>query len=386
MIPARGGSKSIPRKNVKRLGRHPLIAYSIAAAQQAMVPPGSTIRIVVSTDDEEIAEVARAYGAEVPFLRPAELARDDTTDFPVFEHALRWLAEREGYRPDLVAQLRPTSPLRPPGLLADAVAAMAARPDADSLRAVIPSGQNPFKMWKIEGDAGAATLRPLLSSAQAGEHAEPYNQPRQSLPSTYWQTGHLDLIRPATILDQRSMSGRTILPLVLDPRYLHDLDTHHDWRRTEEALATRDLPVVLPEDHADRAFDPGTFDPQSYDLVAFDFDGVFTDNRVYVDQDGVESVACHRGDGHGIGMLRRAGVAMIVLSTEVNPVVTARCQKLKLEVQQGLGLRKAQALRAVCDERGIDPARVCFVGNDVNDADSMRLAGLAVAPSDAHPA
>ncbi|MEO1632634.1 MAG: hypothetical protein AAFU38_17835, partial [Bacteroidota bacterium] len=82
LIPARGGSKSIPRKNVKRLGRHPLIAYSIAAAQQAMVRPGSAIRIVVSTDDEEIAEVARAYGAEVPFLRPAELARDDTTDFP----------------------------------------------------------------------------------------------------------------------------------------------------------------------------------------------------------------------------------------------------------------------------------------------------------------
>jgi N-acylneuraminate cytidylyltransferase len=110
IIPARGGSKSIPRKNIRPLAGHPLIAYSIAAALEAH----SVTRTIISTDDEEIAEVARRYGAETPFLRPAEFAQDNTTDLPVFEHALGWLMENEAYNPDIVVQLRPTSPIRPP--------------------------------------------------------------------------------------------------------------------------------------------------------------------------------------------------------------------------------------------------------------------------------
>ena len=110
IIPARGGSKSIPRKNIRPLAGHPLIAYSIAAGRQSRL----VTRTIVSTDDEEIAAVARQYGAETPFLRPAEFAQDNTTDFPVFTHALGWLKEHEGYQPDIIVQLRPTSPIRPP--------------------------------------------------------------------------------------------------------------------------------------------------------------------------------------------------------------------------------------------------------------------------------
>ncbi|HEY5903570.1 MAG TPA: acylneuraminate cytidylyltransferase family protein, partial [Anaerolineales bacterium] len=113
VIPARGGSKGIPRKNIRLFSGWPLLAWSIAAAQQAE----TVSRVIVSTDDEEIAAVGREYGAETPFLRPAEFARDDTTDLPVFEHALRWLDEHEGYRPEVVVQLRPTSPIRPRGLV-----------------------------------------------------------------------------------------------------------------------------------------------------------------------------------------------------------------------------------------------------------------------------
>src|SRR5512145_3318540 len=113
IIPARGGSKGIPRKNIRNFAGWPLIAWSIAAAQQAE----SVTRLLVSTDDEEIAAVARQYGAETPFLRPAEFAQDATTDLPVFEHALKWLAEHENYRPDVVVQLRPTSPIRPRGMV-----------------------------------------------------------------------------------------------------------------------------------------------------------------------------------------------------------------------------------------------------------------------------
>jgi CMP-N-acetylneuraminic acid synthetase len=111
LIPARGGSKGIPRKNIRDFSGYPLIAWSIAAAKQSEL----VTRVIVSTDDEEIAAVARAWGAETPFLRPAEFAEDKTTDLPVFVHALAWLAENENYRPDVVVQLRPTSPIRPSG-------------------------------------------------------------------------------------------------------------------------------------------------------------------------------------------------------------------------------------------------------------------------------
>src|SRR5512140_3943973 len=109
IIPARGGSKGIPRKNIRDVAGYPLIAYSIAAGLQAR----TVTRVIVSTDDEEIAAVAREWGAETPFLRPAEFAQDKTTDLPVFEHALKWLEEVEGYHPDVIVQLRPTSPIRP---------------------------------------------------------------------------------------------------------------------------------------------------------------------------------------------------------------------------------------------------------------------------------
>src|SRR5689334_3014090 len=106
IVPARGGSKGIPRKNLREVAGHPLIAYSIAVALQSR----EIDRVIVSTDDREIADVARSYGADIPFLRPAELAMDETPDLPVFQHALRWLQREQRYRPDLVVHLRPTSP------------------------------------------------------------------------------------------------------------------------------------------------------------------------------------------------------------------------------------------------------------------------------------
>ncbi|HEX9892352.1 MAG TPA: acylneuraminate cytidylyltransferase family protein, partial [Gemmatimonadales bacterium] len=135
IVPARAGSKSIPRKNIQLFAGHPLLAYSIAAGLQAR----QVARVLVSTDDEEIAERARDYGAEVPFLRPAQFAQDGTPDLPVFQHALGWLSEHEGYRPEIVVQLRPTSPVRPPDCVDRAVELLTAAPEADSVRAVVPA-------------------------------------------------------------------------------------------------------------------------------------------------------------------------------------------------------------------------------------------------------
>jgi len=366
LIPARGNSKSIPRKNIRDLGGYPLIAYSIAAGLQAEC----VTRTMVSTDDAEIAEIARAYGAETPFLRPEEFSRDDTQDLPVFQHALRWLAENEGYQPDVVIQLRPTSPFRPPDMLDTAVKLLLEHPDADSVRGVVPSGQNPYKMWRVAADG---SMRPLLTVEGV---KEAYNAPRQQLPDTYWQTGHIDAIRPEAILKKNSMSGDVILPLFIDPAYTVDIDTLLDWQRAESSIYEGRLNIVMPG-YRRRPF------PKTVKLLVMDFDGVMTDDRVWVDQDGREMVAANRSDGMGLERLRKlTDVQAFVISKESNPVVAARCRKLKLGIQQNVQ-DKAEALKKLLEEKKVTPGEVVYVGNDLNDLPCFPLVGFAAVPGDA---
>jgi N-acylneuraminate cytidylyltransferase len=235
VVPARGGSKGLLRKNLRPLAGHPLVAWSIAAGRAAAVVEA----VLVSTDDEEIAAVARAYGAEVPFLRPAELARDDTPDLPVFEHALAWLERERGARPELVVQLRPTSPFRPMGMVDDAVALLRAHAGADSLRAVTAPAQTPYKMWRLRG--------PILEPLLAGLDEELFNAPRQKLPPVFWQTGHIDVVRRTTIVERHSMSGKRIVPLFVDPRYAVDIDTLEQLELAEWLLAKDAVTLVRPE-------------------------------------------------------------------------------------------------------------------------------------------
>lgn len=232
LIPARGGSKSIPRKNIVPLAGFPLIAYSIAAGLAAE----TVTRVIVSTDDEEIAAVARRYGAETPFLRPAEHSQDNTPDLPVFFHALEWLAENEGYHPEIVVQLRPTSPLRRARHIDEAVYRLMAHPQADSIRAVIPPFQNPFKMWRIGPDG---LMIPL--GVELGIPTEPYNQPRQALPDVYWQTGYVDAAWADTILKKRSMTGEAILPLVMPASEWVDIDTPDDFRSAARLIESGEI-------------------------------------------------------------------------------------------------------------------------------------------------
>jgi CMP-N-acetylneuraminic acid synthetase len=230
IIPARGGSKTIPRKNIKDFAGFPLIAYSIAAGMQSEL----VSRVIVSTDDEEIAQVSRRYGAEVPFIRPAAHAQDQTPDLPVFEHALTWLEEHQGYRPDIVVQLRPTSPLRRMWHIDGSVRALIQNPHADSVRTVVVPFQNPFKMWTIGPDG---LMQPLMQTG----FKEPYNMPRQALPDVYWQTGYVDAAWRNTILEKKSMTGERILPLVIDPADWVDLDSPEDWQRAEQLILNNDL-------------------------------------------------------------------------------------------------------------------------------------------------
>jgi CMP-N-acetylneuraminic acid synthetase len=230
LIPARGGSKSIPRKNIRPFAGFPLIAYSIAAGLAAE----TVSRVIVSSDDPEILAVARRFGAETPFQRPEEYSQDQTPDLPVFKHALDWLEQNESYRPEIVIQLRPTSPFRRVEHIDQAVYRLLERPDADAIRTVCIPFQNPFKMWRM-GSNGL--LRPLLET----EFSEPYNMPRQALPEVYWQTGYVDAAWTDTIQDQNSMTGRNILPLVIDPSEWIDIDSPDDWRRAERLLESGEI-------------------------------------------------------------------------------------------------------------------------------------------------
>lgn len=370
IVQARGGSKGLPRKNLRLLRGHPLVAYSIASG---LASKGVT-RVIMSTDDEEIAEVARQYGAEVPFMRPAELAADDTPDFPLFEHAIDWLARQENYRPQMIVQLRPTTPLRPRGMIDEAIEILAQHPSVDCVRGVTVPKQTPYKMWR---DGADGAILPLMDT----EFAEPYNMPRQKLPAAYWQTGHVDVIRTSTITDKHSLTGQHVRPIMIDGSYCVDIDTLVDFDLAERAIEQKHLDIDVPRP---LAVGPARNWPDPIELLVFDFDGVFTDNRVYVFEDGREAVACNRGDGMGLGMLRDRGLALAVLSTEVNKVVDARCRKLKIPCQHGLG-DKRSALVALARERNVDLKHVVYVGNDVNDLGCMEAAGFAVVVADAHP-
>ena len=230
LIPARGGSKSIPRKNIRSFAGHPLIAYSIVAGKTA----ATVTRVIVSTDDEEIAKVAQSYGAETPFLRPKDISLDDTPDLPVFQHALKWFADQENYKPDVVVQLRPTSPLRRVEQIDQCVYRLLEHPEADSVRTVCTPFQNPYKMWRIEQ---GSLMKPLIAS----DIPEAYNQPRQALPDVYWQTGYVDAAWSDTIMQKNSMTGDRILPVVIDPEDWIDIDSPDDWLRAERLLITGEI-------------------------------------------------------------------------------------------------------------------------------------------------
>ncbi|MBK7037799.1 MAG: acylneuraminate cytidylyltransferase family protein [Bacteroidetes bacterium] len=227
IIPARSGSKGLPGKNIKPLLQHPLLAYSILAAQQSKL----INRITVNTDSDQIAEIAKQYNAEIPFIRPGELAQDLSTDLDVFKHQLEWMKNTEGYVPDIVVQLRPTSPVRFANWIDEAIEKLISS-DADSIRVVTESPLTPFKMWLINNNNDGA-MEPLVSVKNI---IEPYNQPRQSLPIVYWQIGTLDVIKTKTILEGGSMSGKKILSYIVDKKYAIDIDDVASFYKAEELI------------------------------------------------------------------------------------------------------------------------------------------------------
>jgi N-acylneuraminate cytidylyltransferase len=228
-------------------------------------------------------------------------------------------------------------------------------------------------MWRFNGER-----KPLKSLLEVEGIAEPYNAPRQILPPTYWQTGHIDAIRVSTIADKHSLTGDVIYPLLIDPKYTVDIDTLPDWEKYE-ALVYSGLEMVSPGKQRKPM-------PETVKLIICDFDGVITDNHVITDQDGKESVIASRSDSMHIKTLRQQGIELMILSSEPNPVVLARAKKMGVEAIHNLGMEnKGQAMREVLEQKNIKAEEVIYLGNDLNDLPCFEIAGWSVAVADAYP-
>lgn len=226
IIPARSGSKSVVDKNIRMIAGKPMIAYSIEHGLKAECID----RVIVSTDSEKYADIAREYGAEVPFIRPAEYATDTSLDIDVFRHALTFLKENEGYEPELVVQLRPTYPIRRISDIEAMVKYMREHPDVDSMRCIAPAKEVAYKMWFKDDDG---MLSPIMTDIP-----ECYNMPRQQLPKIYYQNACIDVVRSKVILEQNSMSGKKIAGYEMDENF--DIDTEEEFKRAAARLELKD--------------------------------------------------------------------------------------------------------------------------------------------------
>lgn len=223
LIPARSGSKTIPDKNIRLISGKPLLVYSIEHALYSKL----INRTIVSTDSPVYAEIARKFGAEVPFLRPSEISQDTSTDLEAFQHALKWLHENENYVPDICVHLRPTYPIRNIEDIDAAIRILIENPGIDSVRSVTPANNTPYKMWFMGNDN-------LLSSVVKTEIKDAYNLPRQLLPQSYIQNACIDVVRTRIITELYSMTGSNIFGYVMEKNF--DIDTEQHLEAAEKYL------------------------------------------------------------------------------------------------------------------------------------------------------
>jgi CMP-N,N'-diacetyllegionaminic acid synthase len=218
IIPARSGSKGIKNKNIMNFNGKPLLAWSIEQAQKC----DYKMKIILSTDNQEYADIAIKYGAEVPFLRPSNISDDLSTDFEFINHCVNWLKDNENYTCDIILQLRPTSPTRNVEDINKALKLFIKNRDKfDSLRSVIPFEKSPFKMYSLNDNK----LTPLFN--KINNIQEPYNQPRQILPQCYLHNGYIDILN-TSILNDNTISGKSILPFIMGDNNNLDIDVIQD--------------------------------------------------------------------------------------------------------------------------------------------------------------
>ncbi len=339
--------------------------------------------VYVSTDDAQIAELARQHGAHI-IARPVELSTDEATSESALLHALSWLDSHASHKPDLLVFLQCTSPVRRPSDIDNAIQTLLQQ-QADSL---FSAARFHRLIWGIRGG------QPFSINYDFHQR-----QREQDMAIQYQENGSIYVLRPHVLRQYGNRLGGKIAICEMDIWSTFQVDTPEDAAMVQWILEQRQRPTggaqpaltspvrrkaqwSFASSDLYQQFQQCT--PSQLDLIVFDFDGVMTDNRVIVDQSGAESVVCHRGDGLGVDQLKRAGIQMIVLSTESNPVVACRCEKLGLPCYQGIG-DKREFLKGHLQTHGFAAQNVVYLGNDVNDLSSMQLVGCPIAVADAHP-
>ncbi|WP_339131077.1 N-acylneuraminate cytidylyltransferase [Streptomyces sp. f51] len=402
VIPARGGSKGVPAKNLLPVGGVPLVARAVRECRAARL----VTDVVVSTDDQAIAAAARQAGAEV-VLRPAAIAGDTATSEAAVLHAMDTHEALHGSPVDVVLLVQCTSPFiirEDVDGVVDAIVANGAdtaltvapfhgfvwRDGDDEPTAAVAAGTAGATVdgrtgvlvadtaaagtagATVDGRTGVLVADTATTGGYGVNHDKSFRPRRQDRPQDLLETGAVYAMEAAGFREAKHrFFGRTEL-VRTDPARVLEIDDPHDLARAR---------ALAPLFDANR---PGSLPTaEDIDAVVLDFDGTQTDDRVLIDSDGREFVSVHRGDGLGIAALRRSGLTMLILSTEQNPVVAARARKLKIPVLHGID-RKDLALKQWCEEQGIAPERVLYVGNDVNDLPCFALVGWPVAVASAH--
>lgn len=226
IVGARAGSKSIPNKNIKPLAGKPLMAWIIEAAKRSK----HITRLILSTDSEEYAAIGRQYGAETPFIRPAEFANDQASDIDFLTHAVGWLEKNENYKADIILRLPPTTPLCKTEHIDGVIELLLNDPKATSARTITPAPKHPYKLWKTDGD----TLVPFIPKEVTG-FAEPSNMPRQAFIPAF---AHVDAIavRYDTLMKDRLLTGQRVRYLKIPKSEAIDIDTENDFLLAEIIL------------------------------------------------------------------------------------------------------------------------------------------------------
>jgi len=234
LIPARSGSITVQHKNVRIFNGIPLIAHTILQALESKYKP--RMRVIVSTDSSEYADIAKSWGAECPFLRPPEISGPTSTDYECISHCVNWLESNEKYRPDIILQLRPTQPHRKVHDIDRCIDIfLEKRHSYDSLRTVVEFEKSPFKMYTVtESNSANPELEPLFRTLNG--MTEPFNQARQVLPKAYLHNGYIDILN-TKVLSLGALSGEKIFPYVMSSLDVIDIDTEEDWRCAEMACS-----------------------------------------------------------------------------------------------------------------------------------------------------
>lgn len=370
VIPARGGSKGVPAKNLAAVGGVPLVARAVRECRAARL----VTDVVVSTDDAGIAAAARGAGAVV-VRRPGDIAGDTATSEAAVLHAMDAYEAEQGASVDAVLLVQCTSPFIVREDI-DGVAAAVVEGGADSALTVAPF--HGFVWRDAETEVTGAAAAP--TGGHGVNHDKSFRPRRQDRPQDLLETGAAYGMDAAGFRAAgHRFFGRTEL-VRTDPARVLEIDDPHDLARARALAPLLDAPRPGALAGSSPTRLPSRDD---IDAVVLDFDGTQTDDRVLIDADGREIVAVHRGDGLGVAALRKAELKLLILSTETNPVVAARARKLQVPVLHGID-RKDLALKQWCEEAGIAPERVLYVGNDVNDLPCFDLVGWPVAVAGAH--